>query len=257
MKIDGPKLKVLAFDTIDRFSEVADFLNKNRDYFFTLMKFDILFCFLFLFLAGLSVLLSVSLVGLILLPLIFLFALLLLLIFSYGTSVGLVDLLVSREKPTLNKLLNSIMDNLGFIFQLSVTATVVGSCLGLVFIMLLLSVSVATIFIPTLNLSELISKFVLMPAGIMLNFVFVYMSILYFSGKRGWIELPEQAFNLVTKQKEELFALALGLSILLQSLPFFFNGLIFIFIVYPLLVTPIIQCISILVPYFSYPRKKA
>jgi hypothetical protein len=255
MKINWTKMRKLAFTTIDQFSEVANFLNKNKSYFYTVMKYNVFFAILLTVLGAISFLLTISITSMIPLSFIILFAVILFFIYAYGLNFGLVFMLMKKKKPTLTNLLSSISGNLGFIFQLSVTGVLIGLGLGLIFL-LFSGIIMLVDLVPLVNLSELASKIIFAPMGILVNFVLVHMSILYLQGKRGWIKLPEKAINMITAKKEIYFSLALGLAFITSTISVFFNGLIFIFFVLFLITIPLLQSINVLVPYFFYFKKK-
>jgi hypothetical protein len=250
MKINWKKLKALSFETIDQFSQVADFLNKKREYFYTVLKLDLLFFITLLVLAGVSVLLYISIIGWIILPFAVLTLLILLFFFGPGVNFALVHLLMKKEKPTVGNMLSAIFANLGFIFQLIVTSLLFGLGMVIVFLVIAGLLSLIDIFLPLVNLTQLFSKIILIPVAFMVNFVYIVMSIMYVSGKKGWLELPENAIDKISSKKQGFYAIALALSFIIMSLPLFFNGLIFIVLIYPLVIIPLIQCLNVMIPYF-------
>lgn len=284
MSINWQGIGKLACDAVDLFSASADFLNKNRDYVRTLLKFDALFYLFSLFIAAVFSALLIALVGTTLfplfsgsgpeqaglsgsfllslfaflaLPLIFSLALLAGFIFAHGPTIAVVDLLSNKQPPSLSTMACCIQNNLGLLFQIAVTSILAHMTVSLLSSAILYPLAVLNMFVPVINLFSLFSTLVVLPLTLMIGFGLVRMTMLYRSGKRGWVQLPTEAFEALKARKEEAYAASLGLSLVSFGIPAFFNGGVLFLWVYLLLAFPVLQCIGILLPYFMFTRKKA
>ena len=278
MSVDGRSVKQASLDAIDCFSLVADFLSARPDYLVTVVWFNILTYLGFSLLAGLAILLLLPVLGVLfamsqtygvlaalaliavgatLLPLVLLLGILGFYMFNEGFVVGFVDMLMKRQKPSLGALFSSMGANVELIIQLTITALVSGIAFSALSLLFGMCVWAINLMLPIINLTLLGTSLVIIPAAIILNFGLTIMTVLYFQGKRGWTQLPQQALSIIMRRKEEFAALGLGLSFILSSLLYFFNGGILFLFVYLLLTLPLSQCMMVLVPYFAMAKKKA